>query len=158
MGNKKNKDILIDLISTLTDDECRDIYNFIQWEEYKDNNIHIDNIILTKQQYNKLIYIWGENKTRKCCSLLSDWLKKKGDKISRKISHYRQLIGWVERKYIQLYPVDKKYNKTNYGSINTIGQAIKYMRELPKDIRLNDPDVRFLVEKYNIDLDKYMKD
>lgn len=157
MGSKTNKDILIDLIYTLSNDECRDIYNFIKWEEYLDNNIHIDNVVLTKLQYNKLIYIWGKDKTLKCCKILSDWLASKGNKITHRISHYKQLVGWVERKYIQLFPLDKSYNKINYGSINTISKAIKYIKDLPKDIRLYDPDVRFLIEKYNIDLDKYLK-
>lgn len=149
-----NKDMLIGLIASLDDKECGEILTIISHGEYKkDCFLHFDNVKLTDKQYNKLIYLWGENKTKSCISLLSEWLTNKGDRITKNISHYRQLIGWVERKYYQLNPVDDKLIN-NYIEIDTIAKAKMYIRKIPKELRAWDSEVRYLVNRYNIDLNK----
>lgn len=147
--SRTNKDILLALVGTLTDDECRDVYYFITDKEYKCDYLEFDLVKLTREQYNKLIWLWGEDKTHKCIKLLNDWLSKKT--ITKKISHYRQLVGWVERKYYQEYPADDN-SLVNYGSIKKKWQAKKYIQMIPKDLRAYDSQVRYLVEKYGFDI------
>lgn len=142
---RTNKDILLGLVMSLSDSECKDVYYFIMDKEYKQDYIKFDNVMLTPHQYNKLVNLWGKEKTIKCIELLSEWLKEKG--ITKKISHYRQLVGWVERKYYQLYPADDK-SIINCGSIDTKWKAIRYIKQIPKEQRAYDSDVIFLINKY----------
>ena len=143
-----NKDILLGLVGTLTDQECKDIYYLITG--YKDKlNLTFDLVKLTDGQYNKLVWLWGKDKTDACIKILNDWLRDKG--ITKNISHYRQLIGWVERKYYQLYPANDKSLRFNSG-IDTAWKARKYVRAIPKELRAYDSEVRFLVERYGKDI------
>ena len=145
-----NKDILLGLVGTLTDDECRDIIYFITDKEYDIGNIiQFDLVHITKSQYNKLVWLWGKEKTLSCIEILNEWLSKKN--ITKKISHYRQIVGWVERKYYQLNGVGDK-SIQNYGSINTKWKAIQYIKRIPKELRCWDSQIRFLVDKFNINL------
>ena len=143
---RDNKDILIGLVGTLTDDECRELYYFItgQKEGY---SIEIGNVRLTQNQYNKLIWMWGKDKTDKCIKLLDDWLISKGDKIKKFISHYKQLITWVDNKYYQLYPANDKSLKYS-SDIDTAWKAKKYVQRIPKELRAYDSEVKFLIEKF----------
>lgn len=144
-----NKDILLGLIGTLTDNECKDIYNFIIDREYKKEYLEFDLVKLTEEQYSKLIWLWGKDKTDKCIDILNEWLKVKN--ITKKISHYKQLNGWVERKYYQLYPpTDKSILNTN--NIDCKWKAIKYIKRIPKELRAYDSEVKFLVNKYGKDI------
>ena len=147
-----NKDILISMVSKLTDDEARDIIYFISDKEYiEDNIIEFDTVRITKNQYSKLIWLWGYDKTNKCIDILNEWLQSRT--ITRKISHYRQLVGWVERKYYQLNGVNDK-SIVNYGSIDSKWKAIKYIKVIPEELRAFDSQVRYLIERYNIDINK----
>lgn len=147
---RSNKDILIGYIGTLTDSECKDIYYLITG--YKDClDIKFDLVELTNGQYNKLIWLWGKEKTQRCIELLNEWLRDKGDKITKKISHYRQLIGWVERKYYQKYPADDKSLRFN-SNIDTTWKAKRYVDRIPKELRAYDSEIKFLVEKFGSDI------
>jgi hypothetical protein len=143
-----NKDVLLGLVMSLSDSECKDVYYFIMDKEYKNEYIEFDNVMLTQRQYNKLVNLWGKDKVTKCIDILSEWLKIKN--ITKRISHYRQLVGWVERKYYQLYPANDK-SIINCGSIDTKWKAIKYIKQIPKDQRAYDSDVIFLTNKYGLD-------
>jgi len=144
-----NKDILLGLVGTMTDDECRDVLYFITDREYVESSlIEFGLVILTRDQYNKLVWMWGEKKTKRCIEILNEWLSKKN--ITKKISHYRQLVGWVERKYYQMYPADDK--SLNYGGIDCKWKAKKYIKSIPKELRWLDSQVRYLVNKYSINI------
>lgn len=147
-----NKDILIGLVGTLTDTECRDIIYFITDNEFfGTNNIQFGLVHITKEQYSKLVWLWGVNKTQACIKILNEWLDKKN--ITKKISHYKQLVGWVERKYYQLNGVDDK-SLCNYGSIDAKWKAIKYIKRIPPELRCWDSQVRFLIDKFNINIEE----
>jgi hypothetical protein len=119
---------------------------------YKDKlDLTFDLVQLTKGQYNKLIWLWGKDKTDKCIKILNDWLKEKGDKITKKISHYRQIIGWVERKYYQLYPTNDKSLRFD-SKIDTLWKAKKYVERIPKELRAYDSEIKYLVERFGIDV------
>lgn len=145
-----NKDILIGLVGSMTNDECRDVIYFITDKEYKEDNIVEFNLVrLTKEQYNKLIWLWGEEKTSKCIEILNEWLSKKN--ITKKISHYRQLVGWVERKYYQENDVNDK-SILNYGNIDSKWKAKKYILSIPKELRYLDSQVKYLINRYDINI------
>lgn len=153
MVRKNDKDLLIGLVGTLSDSQCRDIYYLIT-SKLDRLNIKRGLVELTDGQYNKLIWLWGRDKVDRCIEILNKWLEDKGDKITKKISHYRQLIGWVERKYYQLYPpTDKSIRFTN--KIDTKWKAENYIRRIPKELRAYDSEVKFLVNKYDIDMMKF---
>ena len=145
---RDNKDILIGLIGTLTDQECKDIYYLITG--YKDNlDIQFDLVKLSYGQYNKLIWLWGKDKTDKCIEILNDWLKKKD--ITNNISCYKQLITWVERKYYQLYPANDKSLRFD-SKIDTAWKAKRYIQRIPSELRAYDSEVKFLVNKFGKDI------
>jgi hypothetical protein len=113
--------------------------------------MEFDLVKLTNGQYNKLVWLWGEDKTIKCINLLNDWLKEKGDKISKHISHYKQLIGWIENKYYQVYPADDKTLRFD-SKIDTAWKAKRYIQRIPKDLIAYDSEVKYLVNRYGKDI------
>ena len=144
-----NKDILLGLIGSMSDNECRDVLYFITDREYIKSSLVVFGLVhITKDQYNKLVWMWGEEKTKRCIEILNEWLSTKN--ITKKISHYRQLVGWVERKYYQIYPADDK--SLNYGDIDCKWKAKKYINSIPKELRWLDSQVRYLVNKFDIDI------
>lgn len=146
-----NKDMLLGLVGTLTDKECGEIYFLITGVK-QGLDVIKGKVTLTQGQYDKLIWLWGKDKTDKCIEILNEWLESKGDKITKKISHYRQLIGWVETKYHQLYPV--KYDKSlRFDSkIDTAWKAKKYIKGIPPELRAYDTEVKYLVDRYGKDI------
>lgn len=145
-----NKDILLGYIGTLSDSECKDIYYYLTGlkDTYSYKNGRVE---LTDGQYNKLVWLWGKDKTDKCIALLNEWLESKGDKITKKISHYRQLTSWVENKYYQLYPATDKSLRFD-SKIDTTWKAKKYVSKIPKELRAYDSEVKFLLNKYGKDV------
>ena len=147
---KDNKDILIGYIATLPDNKCKEIYYLLTGLRDK-YDMEFDLVKLTNGQYNKLIWLWGEDKTFKCINLLNDWLKEKGDKITKNISHYKQLIGWIENKYYQLYPATDKTLRFD-SKIDTAWKAKRYIQRIPKDLIAYDSEVKYLVNRYGKDI------
>ena len=95
--------------------------------------------------------MWGKDKTDKCIKLLDEWLQAKGEKITKTLSHYKQIISWVERKYYRLYPANDKSLRFD-SKIDSAWKAKKYIQRIPKELRVYDSEVKFLVEKYGIDI------
>lgn len=141
-----NKDILIGYIGTLSDKECQELYYYVTGIKTK-HNYKKGLVELTGGQYDKLIWLWGKDKTDKCIDMLDEWLKEKGDKINKRISHYRQLIGWVENKYYQLYPATDKSLRFN-SDIDTAWKARNYVKRIPKELRAYDSEIKYLVNRY----------
>lgn len=141
-----NKDILIGYIGTLPDSECQELYYYLTGVKTK-HNYKKGLVELTGGQYDKLIWLWGKDKTDKCIDMLDEWLKEKGDKINKRISHYRQLIGWIENKYYQLYPATDKSLRFN-SDIDTAWKARNYVRRIPKELRAYDSEIKYLVNRY----------
>ena len=145
-----NKDMLLGLVGTLTDKECGEIYFLITGVK-QGLDVVKGKVVLTQGQYDKLIWLWGKDKTDKCIDILNEWLESKGDKITKKISHSRQLTSWVESKYYQLYPATDKSLRFD-SKIDTMWKAKKYVSKVPKDLRAYDREVKFLLNKYGKDI------
>lgn len=149
---RTNKDILLGLVGTLTDEECKEIYYIITTVKDSDKKDVVRDLVkLTSEQYNKLVWLWGLDKTEKCISILNEWLKKKDKDITRKISHYKQLITWVETKYYRYNPANDKSIKYN-SKIDTAWKARKYISRIPKELRAYDTEVKFLIERFGLEV------
>ena len=85
------KETLIALIVSLPNKDCIDIYNLIADKEYKKEYITFGKVSIAEQQYSKLLYMWGKDKTTICIGILNDWLTKKN--ITKKFSHYRIILS-----------------------------------------------------------------
>lgn len=143
---RNHKDILIGLVGTLSDIECREVYYLIKdIKEPVLDWIEFDRVRITRKQYTKLIWMWGEYKTKKCIDILNEWLIKKN--VTKTISHYHNIIGWVENKYYQLYPSNDKSLRFS-TSLDAIGKARKYIKSIPKELRPYDREVKYLVERF----------
>ena len=148
---RSNKDILQGYIQTLSDEDCKEIYYYITgYKESSGKYLEFDRVKLTQGQYDKLIFLWGKDKTDCCIDILNNWLIKKGDKVKPYLSHYKSIMGWVESVYYRSHPIEKveRFN----SSIDTTWKARKYINSIPKELRSDDSEVKFLVERFGIDI------
>ena len=76
--------------------------------------------------------------------------REKGDKVKPYLSHYKSIMGWVEGVYYRTHPIEKvdRFN----SSIDTTWKARKYINSIPKELRSGDSEVKFLVERFGIDI------
>lgn len=143
---RTNKDILLGYIGTLPDKECKEIYYLLQGKDIPEYELVIfDKVKLTQGQYNKLIWMWGKDKTLACIDILNKWIEKKG--INKPISYYKSLLGWVENAYYRTHPADDKSLKFD-SSIDTEWKALRYVQKIPQELRRYDSEVKFLIEKF----------
>lgn len=143
---RSNKDILLGYIATLPDKECKEIYYLLQGKDTPEYELVIfDKVKLTQGQYNKLIWLWGKDKTLACIDILNNWIKKKD--IIKPISYYKSLLGWVETAYYRTHPANDKSLKFD-SNIDTEWKARKYVQGIPPELRACDSEVKFLVEKF----------
>jgi hypothetical protein len=74
------------------------------------------------------------------------------------ISHYNILgKGWVAEKFVRENPQfsyheepDEEY--IDFFDIDSKGKAIKYIRQTPIELRFDNQEIIYLVDKYNIDI------
>ena len=145
-----NKEMLLGLVATLTDRECKDLYYLItERTGGKKSYIEFDRVKLTEGQYNKLIWLWGKEKVIACIDILNKWLIKKN--ITKPISHYRNIIGWVENEFYRTHPANDKSIRFN-SKIDTAWKAKKYIEKIPQELRAYDSEVKFLLNKYGKDV------
>lgn len=144
---RSNKEILLSYVSTLTDEECKKAYYTLRNLEVPTIDwLEFDLVKLTKFQYSKLVFIWGEDKTSKCIEILNSWLNKKN--ITKTISHYYNLLTWVEQDYTKRYGFSKDKSIKFSSKLDTASKARKYIQSIPKEMRAYDTEVRFLVERF----------
>ena len=142
-----NKEILIGYIATLSDKECKDIYYWLTDKKIPLHDfLEFNNVKITQGQYDKLIWMWGIDKTNECIKILDDWLSKTELK-NKYLSHYKQLIGWVENAYYNTHPANDKSIKYRM-KIDTAWKAKKYIKNIPPELRAYDGDIKFLVERF----------
>ncbi len=148
-GRKKsnNKETLLGYIACLSEEKCGEIYSWLMGKT-PDKKLEFDKVKLSQEEYSKLVWMWGEDKTQKCIDILNEWLGKR-KKLAPHISYYRNIIGWVERKYYQLYPANDK-SIQNYIEIKERWQALKYIRSVPKELRADDCEIQMLIDRFKI--------
>lgn len=75
------------------------------------------------------------------------------------ISHYNILgKGWVAEKFVRENPQfsyheepDEEY--IDFFDVDSKGKAIKYIRQTPIELRFDNQEIIYLVDKYGIDID-----
>lgn len=143
---RDNKEILLGYIATLPDQDCKEIYYLLQdIKAPKRETVEFGKVKLTQAQYSKLIWLWGKEKTDICIKILDEWMVRKN--VTKPISCYRSLVGWVENAYYRTHPADDKSLKFN-SKIDTAWKARSYIKRLPPELRAYDSEVKFLVEKF----------
>lgn len=146
------KDILIGYIGTLPDKDCKEVYYLLQEKATpKSEFIVFDNVKLTEGQYNKLIWLWGKDKVEECIKILNEWIIKKGDKITKNFSCYKNILGWVENAYYRTHPMNDKSIQFN-SKIDTAWKAKRYVKRIPPELRAYDSEIKFLVERFGPDI------
>lgn len=76
------------------------------------------------------------------------------------ISHYNILgKGWVAERFVRENPQfsyheepDEEY--IDFFDVDSKGKAIKFIRQTPVELRFDNQEIVYLVDKYNIDIDK----
>ena len=151
------KEMLMCLVNTLTEKTAKQYYLMIKeldedkgkWWMFDVHGVHNEaegNVKLTPKQFNKLVFMWGEDKARKCISILSKYLSDKQPKCTS--SHYTMLNGWVEQLYHKQQLQKKQQTTIPFNEIRTIGQAKFYVSKIPLNLRYSDTYVEFLVNKF----------
>lgn len=75
------------------------------------------------------------------------------------ISHYNILgKGWVAEKFVRENPQFSYYEEPDeeyidFFDVDSKGKAIKYIRQTPVELRFDNQEIIYLVDKYGIDLD-----
>lgn len=75
------------------------------------------------------------------------------------ISHYNILgKGWVAEKFVRENPQFSYYEEPDeeyidFFDVDSKGKAIKFIRQTPVELRFDNQEIIYLVDKYGIDLD-----
>lgn len=128
---------------------------------------------LRPYQMERLIKGYGQFGFQKLCEIFWDYLDylenntecvlngKRKLKELQVISHYNILgKGWVAEKYMKMYPQgsyqfedeDKSY--IDFFDITSKAMAIEFIKQTPIELRYDNKEIIYLVDKYNINIDK----
>lgn len=76
------------------------------------------------------------------------------------ISHYNILSkGWVAERFVRENPQFSYYEEPDeeyidFFDIDSKGKAIKFIKQTPIELRYDNQEIIYLVDKYNIDIEK----
>lgn len=169
-----NKEVLIAYVSTLNDKQAKEAYQILLERfdihrarviKFNRNGVQDTNgkVRLTQNEYNKIITEKGELYFHSAVEILYDYIvyleeRSQSESTLRprlreynRISHYYKLTkGWVVEKYQKEYgATHSNYNKTlSVWDINTLEEAQRYYNELPSELRINNPEIDYLVTKF----------
>lgn len=168
-----SKEMLLAYINTLSNDDCAEIYLIlldkikpseeVEYRMYDENldSVEEDELLgkrfvtLARQQFRRLLSMWGADKLKSCIKIYLD----NGSKNNMMIgwNDYRQLTGWVEREYNRLNRYgDIKCEGYSEGTlpfpdITTKREAIEYIKKISMEDREDNPYVFYLRNKYKIE-------
>lgn len=124
---------------------------------------------LTPREYERLVEERGELYFHRVVEILYDYICYLEDRAEsetparrrlkeyQRISHYYKLTkGWVAQRYEddlikdnQSKVSSKAYNETlSAWDIETLEQAQRFINELPNELRINNPEVEYLVTRF----------
>lgn len=75
------------------------------------------------------------------------------------ISHYHIMgKGWVAEKFMRNYPqysiTEEQSEFIDFMDVANHQQAIEFIKQVPPELRYGNQEIIYLVDKYNIDIDK----
>lgn len=168
-----SKEILLAYVNTLSETRCKQAYIILQ-EEFghrrikylKFNKDGIEDskgtVRLRKQDYNKIIEEYGQEYFLKACEKMASYIKYLEDnqesnpKYSRTLrdlrtrNHYRDITqGWIRRDLERDYPrLLKQKDAIDFFEIDSIDKAKQYINNIPEELRYNNYEIEYLVNKY----------
>lgn len=168
-----NKETLIAFCATLNEQRALQAYTILQESfglqrrkilKFNGNGVEDTNgsVRLTPAQYEKLLQ-YGELTFKNICFELDryiDYLKENKDEPKCRSNynryktgtHYNAIKAWVLPKVEQLYPNSIIENRDegmiDFYSISNITQAREYIQSIPKELKINNSEIEFLVTKY----------
>ena len=179
-----DREIVHAFIDTLPDKHMKDIYQLLteRYDIHKAKYLLFNRegvqckapegkVRLRPYQMERLIKGYGNFGFQKLCEIMWDYIdylekntecvlngKRKLKELSL-ISHYNILgKGWVAEKFMRLYPqVSITEDQTDYidfFDVDTKAMAIKFIQQIPPELRYDNQEIIYLVDKYNIDIDK----
>lgn len=170
-----NKETLVAFCMTLTENKAKEAYVILQEHfglsrrkilKFDSNGVESKSgvVRLTQLQVNKLLERYGELTFKRICNELDryiNYLKDNKDEprfrtqYNRYISstHYQAINNWVITKVEKLYPnstvaSEPKQEGLDFYSISTISEAIEYVKSIPIPLRINNPEIEYLVTQY----------
>ena len=122
---------------------------------------------LTPREYERLIEEKGEFYFHRAVEILYDYICYLEDRAEseitarrrlkeyQRISHYYKLTkGWVAERYNQEHNIQPEVTSTPYNEslsvwdIETLEQAQRFIDELPSELKINNPEVEYLIVRF----------
>ena len=168
-----NRSILQAYIQTLSDKKCKEAYQILR-ERYDITRPKIirlnaeakpdgsGKVRLREKELERLLKTCGEYKFRWLVAKLHsylDSLEERGEceaeckrrlKKYGTISHYHKLSkGWVAEAYAkEVVPTRRDKEFVDFYSISNEEEAFIYVNQLPPSLRINSPEVEYLMTRY----------
>lgn len=179
-----DREVLISYITTLPDKYMKEIYQLLteRYDLHRAKYILLNRegvqakapegkVRLRPYQMERLIKGYGEQGFHILVEYVYDYIKyleentecvvrgKQKLKELQTISHYHIMgKGWAAQKFIENYPqvsiTEEQADYIDFFDINSKEQAIEFIKQTPVELRYDNQDIIYLVDKYNIDIDK----
>lgn len=179
-----DREVLISYITTLPDKYMKEIYQILteRYDLHRAKYILLNRegvqakapegkVRLRPYQMERLIKGYGEQGFHRLVEIFYDYLRyleentecvlngKRKLKDLSVISHYHILgKGWVAERYLRENPqvsiTEEQLNFIDFFDVDSKAKAIEFIRQTPVELRYDNQDIIYLVDKYNIDIDK----
>lgn len=172
-----SKETLLGYVGTLTETQAKEAYQILlerfsckRARVIKFNREGIQDkdgkIRLTPREYERVLEEQGEVYFHRAVEMLFDYLASLEERAEcdsqlrqrlryyNRISHYQKITkGWVAQRIseedIKSGAGTKPANKIlNVYDIETLDEAIQYINELPNSLRINNPDIEYLMLRF----------
>lgn len=184
MTKQSDREVLIAYISTLPDKYMKEIYQLLteRYDLHRAKYILLNRegikakapdgkVRLRPYQMERLISGYGEQGFHILVEYMYDYIKyleentecvlrgKQKLKELQTISHYHIMgKGWVAKKFMRNYPqysiAEEQQQYIDFMDVTNRSQAIEFIRQIPPELRFDNKEIIYLVDKYNIDIDK----
>ena len=184
MAKLSDREQVVALISTIPDKYMKDILLFLSERYVPHRTKYMlfnregieakapeGKVRLRPYQYERLVKGYGEQGFHILVEYMWDYLdyleknwecvrdgKRKLKDLST-ISHYHIMgKGWVAEKYVHNYPqvsiTEEQEELIDFFDIDSKVKAIKFIQQTPIELRFDNQEINYLVNKYNIDINK----
>lgn len=184
MAKQSDREVLMAYISTLPDKYMKEIYQLLteRYDLHRAKYILLNRegikakapdgkVRLRPYQMERLIAGYGEQGFHILVEYMYDYIKyleentecvlrgKQKLRELQTISHYHIMgKGWVAEKFMRNYPqysiAEEQQDYIDFFDIDSKQKAIEFIRQIPPELRYNNQEIIYLVDKYNIDIDK----
>ena len=182
MTKQSDREVLIAYISTLPDKYMKEIYQILteRYDLHRAKYILLNRegikakapegkVRLRPYQMERLIAGYGEQGFHILVEYMYDYIQyleentecvvrgKQKLKELQTISHYHIMgKGWVAEKFIRNYPQysipEERQDYIDFFDIDNKTKAIKFIQQISPELRYDNQEIIYLVDKYNIDI------